>query len=597
VALALWISACCVGVAACSDSASDQDAQTADPVADGVTLDDGASTDQATDEDDPNERAARSAVDANLVVALRRLPKGLDPLGDLGPWGLRVADDLVFEGLVRRQPQRAPWVEMQLADSCEVSRDQLIDCHLRPGTRFHDGSEVTAEDVVYSLSYWVDPRRTWIRQRHGLTNLRSAEIVDGPKTGTSKDPGRWIRITFSKAEPLGLERLAAIKIVPRKLHRNRANRFGAEPVGTGPMKVVTLDQDRLVLERWEGEGAARPDRPPLELDRVVLRAVNDGAEALTLMRRGKIQLLPQLAPNHVPIELGKPGMAARFDAWLLSPANYDVLLWNVGTGLMKNAGLRRAMHTAVPRSAIEREAHGAPGWPVDAPVDVHDPIPIDLSELVDATNEDVGKAGLLEPRDPLGDVQGQLAARALLDQLGWTEYRGIRRKPEGNLRVIITWDGATGPGSAMARRVREAWRSLGAQAPFATAPWGYLLSLIKKGEFHSALLRMAGQQDDDLYPLFHSRGDLNVCGVADHDLDRALEAFRNAGDRSERTEAEQAIAQRLAQLRVATVLYAPAPVMLVSRRVEGLEFVDDMPRLDRISLRPANEQVDWGSSR
>ncbi|MCA9711191.1 MAG: hypothetical protein KDK70_35455, partial [Myxococcales bacterium] len=40
--------------------------------------------------------------DARLVIAVRRVPDSLDPLDDLDPWGARVAEDLVFQGLTRR---------------------------------------------------------------------------------------------------------------------------------------------------------------------------------------------------------------------------------------------------------------------------------------------------------------------------------------------------------------------------------------------------------------------------------------------------------------------------------------------------------------
>ena len=538
-----------------------------------------------SDEQDPQ-------TPTTLVFALRRLPSGLDPLGDLGPWGRRIADDLVFEGLVRRNPDQAPWVDMALADRCIPDR-QVVDCHLRPGVHFHDGTELSPDDVVYSISYWLDPRRSWIRQRHGLVNLRSVEIVDGPRGGGDRDPGRWVRIAFEKSEPLALELLSAIKIVPKKKHRGRAARFGGEPVGTGPMRVTTLDSDRLVLERLGADEWGRLDRAQPPVERIVFRAVNDGAEALTLLRRGQIHVLPEMAANHVPVELGKPGMAARFEAWMRSPPRYDVLLWNVGQGLMKNDALRHAMHTAVPRAAIESKAHGAPGLALDAPVDLEDPRSIDLFELVDASDEDAGIGGLPIARDPVLDVQAQVAARGLLDGLGWRLERGIRSKPEGNLRVTIMWDGASGAGSVSARELREAWRSIGAQAPYATAPWGYLLSLIKKGSFQVALVTLATRDDADLYEQFHSRGELNLSGVHDRGLDAALEEYRRASNRAERNRAETHVAERLAELRVATVLFAPAPIMLASARVTGMSFIDDLPVLDRLGLRSARESEDW----
>jgi hypothetical protein len=76
-------------------------------------------------------------------------------------------------------------------------------------------------------------------------------------------------------------------------------------------------------------------------------------------------------------------------------------------------------------------------------------------------------------------------------------------------------------------------------------------------------------------------------------LDGALEEFRAAPDREARHAAELRIAERMAQLRVATVLFAPAPVLLASRRLEGIEWLDDLPRLDALWLRPVAEEGEW----
>ena len=109
---------------------------------------------------------------------------------------------------------------------------------------------------------------------------------------------------------------------------------------------------------------------------------------------------------------------------------------------------------------------------------------------------------------------------------------------------------------------------------------------MRKGEFDVALARLAEHSDADLYPYFHSRGDLNLTGVSDVTLDGALEAYRAATTPAERGAARRAIAERLGQLRVVAVVRAPAHVMLASQRVQGLEFTDDLPRLRQLRLRP-----------
>jgi ABC-type oligopeptide transport system substrate-binding subunit len=520
---------------------------------------------------------AESARAQTMTIAVRQLPRGLDPLADLEPWGERIAEDLVFEGLSRATKDGEPWAEPALADQCEVDRERgarSVVCHIPTDRKFHDGREVTMEDVVYSLENWLDVRNVWRRQRHGLAGLRSVEVVDGPRgAGTDeRDPGRWVRIGFSRSEPLALELISVMKIVPRKAHRGRASRFATAPLGTGPMKITTMAEDRWVLERsehWPNE----KQRTPV-LNRLRFQEVNDGAEGLSLARRDEVQILDQVAPAHIPVELGKPAMSERFEAWLLTPPRYDVLMYNLSEGLQSGGRLRGALHDAVPFTQIEREVYKTSAVPSAAPVDLHEPRPLDLGALVGARSDDHGRGGLPMWRLPGADEAGRARAAVELDAIDWKVERGIRRKPGGRAAHVV-------------EILKTQWRTLGIQLREATATWSYLLTLLRKGAFDIAMVRVATHSDADLYDLFHSRGEINISGVADGELDAALEAYRNAAGPAERRAAKERAAARLGAIRAFSVLHAPSQVMLISRRVEGVEFDDDLPRLDRLSLRPS----------
>ncbi|WP_052557238.1 ABC transporter substrate-binding protein [Enhygromyxa salina] len=546
----------------------------------------------------PSSRAqALSATDIAalepIVIALPQLPRKFDPLDDMEPWAERIADDLIFEGLVRRTHDRYPWVEPAIADRCEADRDHAvltISCHIPRGIRFHDGSELGMEDVVYSLRYWLFEQRSGALERHGLVNYERVEIVDGPAEG--RDRGRWVKLRFRKPEALALEAISTIKIVPVAAHSGRASRFTQAPIGTGPMRLTTLETDRIVLERFDDYRAPQRQAPTRKL---VFRAINDGAAALTALRRGEIHLLAELAPHHVPVELGKPGMSARLYAWLVSPASYDVLLWNLGKGLSANPSVRAALHDALPHAAIARQIYRAPGLPAQAPVDLHDPTPIDLELLAGIRAGQPPPATLLTMPTLDADRRGSERAAAALDALGYrANAKGMRRGSGGPLRVLLAWDGHEGRASSIGTAIRRAWQLVGVSSPDASTSWRYLLSILDRGDFRVAMLHFSGHSDEDLFHMFHSRGALNLARVADEQLDAALDEYRAAPDRPARDLAKQRVAARLAELRVVSVLYAPAHVMLSSRRLTEMEFVDDLPRLDTLAL--SGGALEWGTN-
>jgi peptide/nickel transport system substrate-binding protein len=90
------------------------------------------------------------AADADIFVPGQNLPANLDPhqILDVGATGYALNG---YDNLYRYEdnpPKMQPW----LAESHTVSPNGLIwDLKLRPGVKFHDGSELTADDVVYSF--------------------------------------------------------------------------------------------------------------------------------------------------------------------------------------------------------------------------------------------------------------------------------------------------------------------------------------------------------------------------------------------------------------------------------------------------------------
>jgi len=532
-----------------------------------------------------------AGVDETLVVALRRLPSTLDPVAELDPWGQRIVDDLVFEGLTVRAGDVAPFVEPAIADTCllhPTAAPTHVYCHLRADLRFHDGQPVRSDDVIASLEHWTDARRGGLRQRHGLAGLRKVELTARPGpagAGTKEEPGRWVHLEFDAPEPLALERIAAMKIVPKAKRRGAG--FGRAPIGTGPMRVKSFAAEAIELERSE-HARRRAGVPGLKLE-----LVTDGAAALVRMRRGDLHVLAEVAPSHVPRELGKPGMAPRFTAWTLSPPRFDLVFYNLRSGPQARHDVRVALDRALPREALASALDPMPAQSAAVPVDLAAPIEIDLAALHEAkAAADWGTFGLPPRQSATRDADELAAAARALDGLGWRIDRGLRRRGDNTLRIVLMWDQHPGASTIVANGLKKAWRELGVQVPQVTASFAYLLGLMQRGDYDVALGRLATTSDADLFPYFHSRGSMNVPGVADADLDAALVEFRAATTGAERQAAKRRIAERLRALVPVSVVHAPLEIMLVSRRVLGLEFVDDVPRLDRIALGPASAWAD-----
>lgn len=103
---------------------------------------------------------------------------------------------------------------------------------LRKGVRFHDGSDLAAEDVVFSFNHMRDPANRF-RRAPVLAPLDRIEMVD-PYT---------VRMTTKGAAPTFIDRVTdRYPVVLSKKAFERDVDFEKEAIGTGPFKIGTWDR-------------------------------------------------------------------------------------------------------------------------------------------------------------------------------------------------------------------------------------------------------------------------------------------------------------------------------------------------------------------
>ena len=179
----------------------------------------------------------------------------------------------VFEGLVK--PNAAGEIVPAVAADVIRSEDGLTYTFpLREGVKFHNGSPVTPEDVVYSIERrWKDTDPS--AQLAALSVISSVAAEDG-------------KIVITLSEPSN-EFLAAVMnayILPAGYTQQET-----APVGTGPYRFVSREvQHSLVLERFPEYWGT-----PGKLDKVTFRIL-ENAEGLVLgLQSGALDLVAHLS--------------------------------------------------------------------------------------------------------------------------------------------------------------------------------------------------------------------------------------------------------------------------------------------------------------
>lgn len=146
-----------------------------------------------------------------------------------------------LEGLTELHPATRE-VYPALAAELPETEETTIDITLREGAVFHDGSPVTAEDVVFSFERVLDPENASLYAGF-IPFIESVEAADE----------QTVTLTLAHPTALLAERLSVVKIVPQAAVEADPEAFDANPVGTGPWVMTDngAASSVVVFERFE----------------------------------------------------------------------------------------------------------------------------------------------------------------------------------------------------------------------------------------------------------------------------------------------------------------------------------------------------------
>jgi ABC-type transport system substrate-binding protein len=259
----------------------------------------------------------------------------------------------LFDGLMDYVPGTTD-LRLGLAESFEISEDGLTYVFkLRPGVKFHNGREMTAEDVKYSLDRVTLPAT----QSPGSGFFSMIKGYDAMVGGTATslegvtvvDP-LTVKIELSRPDATFLHVMAInfSSVVPKEAVEAAAGDFGKLPVGTGAFKMTewTLGQ-RLVFERnpdyWR---AGEP-----YLDGVTFEFGQEPVVALLRLQNGEIDVPGDgIPPAKFTEVMGDPAQKAMVAQGNVLHTGYITM--NVTAAPFDKVEVRRAVNMAINKDRI-----------------------------------------------------------------------------------------------------------------------------------------------------------------------------------------------------------------------------------------------------
>lgn len=279
----------------------------------------------------PGEKTEQPAVEQVLKYGTDSEPAGLDPHTISAAASITIFRH-IYDSLVDVDEDMN--FIPRLAESWEQPDDITYIFKLREGVKFHNGREMTAEDVKYSFERVLDPETAAIGKSY-YDSIETIEILND------------YEIKFTLSEPFApfMSNLTSLygAVVPKEVVEEHGDLMN-ETCGTGPFKMVEwIPDNRIVLERNEDyfvEG-----KPTLE--GIEFYVMTDQSSRLAALRTGNVHMV-KLPASSLPLVEGND------DIKVISyqSNDYSYLGFNLDLEKFQDKRVRQAISYAVNREDI-----------------------------------------------------------------------------------------------------------------------------------------------------------------------------------------------------------------------------------------------------
>ncbi|WP_132058838.1 ABC transporter substrate-binding protein [Halorussus amylolyticus] len=444
-------------LAGCSGGTDDQDATTEGPS--GTTAsDDGSETTASESGDDSSGGQGGTFIGTTAEDA-----PTLDPRMNELAW---VNDFLhyVFDTLYVMSPDGSEFQPHLASDQPQQEDETTYVIPLEEGVTFHDGSELTAEDVAYSINWILD-------SDNASPNRANLDFIDEVEASGDYEA------TFHLNNPFALFQLTLAgmqaAVVPKAIADEQGpDEFGENPVGTGPFQFEEQSSSsHVALTKYEDYFVHEPN-----LDGIRQRIIPEAEVQYVELATGGAHQAS--VPKNL---LGRAQSESGVEMKRLSQFDYNGLIFNSMREPFDDVRVREAMQYLVDYEEIISSTTGELGK------QSYGFMPQGVNESWDFPWE--------EWRDEYYPEQDHEQAQSLLDEAGYGDGFG---------KTITISSLASSKFKNMAIILQNQLNEIGVDAEVKEVTTGQWLEELDSGEYDVNIYGWSGGQDPDgfFYYLF-----------------------------------------------------------------------------------------------
>lgn len=518
-ALALVLTAAMVlGLTACGGSATET--TTSDAATEETTTED--STAEATDDQTADEAdAVASAGEKILSVQVGPDPETIDPaLNSAVDGGNMLLHSFECLLAVDQNGQLAPGQ----AESWETSEDGLTwTFHLRDGLKWSDGSDLTANDFVYSWKRVCDPM---VAAPYAETVLSMVEGYDKAIEGdldalqvVATDNNTLVVTLSAPCSYFGsLAAFATLSPVQQATVEANGDAWATKAetyISNGPFYVSDWVPGSYIMMTknpyyWNADA--------IKLDGIKWNLIEDFNAAYSAYQTGEVLMIKDVPTEEIP------SLKENADFYVDPIIGTYYLSMNIDREPFNNADVRKALSLAIDRDYVANTLMQGtyspagnlmgPGW-----------IDTDGKQFKDNAN---GGKEYIDTTNYEADLE---EAKQLLADAGY---------PNGEGFPTITYStNDAGYHKVVAEYLQQAWAELGIDLQVDIVEWASFTPMRRNGDYDVARNGWVGDYSDpsNMLDLFYSTNGNNDGKFNNADYDAAIELSRTTLDAAERSTA------------------------------------------------------------
>ncbi len=416
-----------------------------------------------------------------LVVGEMWAIRGVDP----AKRGTTVKEKaMIVETLVGANPDFS--LKPELAKSWQRINDTQWKFELRKGVKFHDGSELTADAVKWSIERTLKANPSV----KALTKIKSIKVLDKyTLLFTTEEP--------YAAFPASLE-YPNTAIISSSSEMDKKGTI-TKPVGTGPFKLEKWNTatGTLNLVRNDAYWGTKP-----KLKKIIIRGIPDPASRSMAVEKGEVDFTCDVPYNDIERLKTTPGLKVEVHP---TARVYQLTFGKLAGTPYEDVRVRKAISYAIDRTVIsERTLHGAAD-PAVGPV---------MPAMAWSNKKLKGY-----PYDPE-------KAKKLLAEAGWKDIDGDGILEKGSEKFSVTlYTYPQRPGlQPMAEAIQAMLKQIGIKVNVRVMDYSAIKKHMTDRDMKLSAYALAMVPDPDFYlrRTYYSKGNYNTWGYTNPKMDALL---------------------------------------------------------------------------